>query len=71
MRSYMLLALALWYYMHGDGFRAHTMLDQAAIIDPQCIEIRQLRQLLAMCIEPKALRIVVDEIAESLWEEGA
>lgn len=71
MRSYLLVTLAFWYYIHGDGFRARTMLDQAATIDPQCVEIRSLQQLLAMCIEPKALRKVVDEIAESLWEEGA
>lgn len=71
MRPYVLLTLAMWYYMHGDGFRAHTMLDQASVIDPQCVETRTLRQLLNMCIEPKELRKVVDEIAESLWAEGA
>ena len=51
--------------MHGDGFRTHTLLDQAESIDPTCASVITLRQLLNLCVEPAAIRTVIDEIAGS------
>lgn len=64
-RPYVLLTVALWHYMHGDGFRTHTLLDQAESIDPTCASVITLRQLLNLCVEPAAIRTVIDEIAGS------
>lgn len=69
MRSYVLLAVGMWHYMHGDGFRARTLLDQVAALDPHMPEVRLLQQLLDLCIDPADIQRVMATVARRYHEK--